>query len=192
MTDDWMADDVVVGSMDSDEGDITVKNIQNEDKATEVKIVGIALPITEMTDDWMSVDIAVGSIDSEDEEDNKTIANLSSHNSYADIAAKEATVSQPTHLEVATNASKLASSKTLVINVEEKLYQEDTNFADEDGFIKVTTRKDKRERSTSIRLSQSIQEDFTNESEKTNINKKPFTEELIGNLAKDSFSNIGY
>merc|ERR1712032_1284450 len=68
MTDDWMDDDVAMGSMDSeeeeegpetDEGHVK-KIVENEviqkvetKKSEETKAPGIALPITEMTDDWM-------------------------------------------------------------------------------------------------------------------------------------------
>merc|ERR1712032_996541 len=67
MTDDWMDDDVAMGSMDSeeeeegpktDEGHVK-KIVENEviqkvetKKSEETKAPGIALPITEMTDDW--------------------------------------------------------------------------------------------------------------------------------------------
>merc|ERR1719300_1431491 len=83
MTDDWMDDDVAMGSMDSEEeeegpktdkGHVETK-IENEviqkveaKKSEETKAQGIALPITEMTDDWMDDDVAMGSMDSEEEE----------------------------------------------------------------------------------------------------------------------------
>merc|ERR1711874_65199 len=78
MTDDWMDDDVAIGSMDSEEEDEgpetdkghVEKRIENEviqevetKKSEETKAPGIALPITEMTDDWMDDDVAMGSMD---------------------------------------------------------------------------------------------------------------------------------
>merc|ERR1712007_211194 len=84
MTDDWMDDDVAMGSMDSEEeaegpekGKIHVeKRIEDEvvqksetKKSEETKAPSIALPITEMTDDWMDDDVAMGSMDSEEEEE---------------------------------------------------------------------------------------------------------------------------
>merc|ERR1712222_6975 len=58
MTDDWMDDDVAMGSMDSEEEEEDTeedKGIQKSEtkKSEEKKAPGIALPITEMTDDWM-------------------------------------------------------------------------------------------------------------------------------------------
>merc|ERR1719341_1944194 len=86
MTDDWMDDDVAIGSMDSDgeeqeqetdKGHVE-KKIADEvtqksetKKAEEKKAPGIALPITEMTDDWMDDGAAFGSIDSEEEDTEK-------------------------------------------------------------------------------------------------------------------------
>merc|ERR1712212_878053 len=84
MTDDWMDDDVAIGSMDSEEEDEgpetdkghVEKRIENEviqevetKKSEETKAPGIALPITEMTDDWMDDDVAIGSMDSEEEDE---------------------------------------------------------------------------------------------------------------------------
>merc|ERR1712198_260094 len=84
MTDDWMDDDVAMGSMDSEEeedgpktdkGHVETK-IENEaiqkvetKKSEDTKAQGIALPITEMTDDWMDDDVAIRSMDSEEEKE---------------------------------------------------------------------------------------------------------------------------
>jgi len=81
MTDDWMDDDVAIGSMDSEEEEgsktdkehvekIEDKVVQKFEtkKSEEKKAPGIDLPITEMTDDWMDDGAAFGSIDSEDED----------------------------------------------------------------------------------------------------------------------------
>merc|ERR1712032_1700672 len=75
MTDDWMDDDVAMGSMDSEEEegpkrieDEVVQKVETK-KSEETKAPGIALPITEMTDDWMDDDVAMVSMDSEEEEE---------------------------------------------------------------------------------------------------------------------------
>merc|ERR1712226_1446085 len=79
MTDDWMDDDIAIGSIDSDEDENESKTntvnelqgplskeakvqepeVEEEAKKTETKVAGINLPITEMTDDWMDDDIAI-------------------------------------------------------------------------------------------------------------------------------------
>merc|ERR1712156_686579 len=84
MTDDWMDDDVAIGSIDSDEDEEVPNTDINSlektkdkespqkmeiDKSDAKKAPGIALPITEMTDDWMDDDVAIGSIESDDEEE---------------------------------------------------------------------------------------------------------------------------
>merc|ERR1712130_879191 len=79
MTDDWMDDDMAMGSMDSEEEEETSEgHVEKiiEDKViqkseTEKRAPGIALPITEITDDWMDDGDAFGSIDSEDEDNEK-------------------------------------------------------------------------------------------------------------------------
>merc|ERR1711962_62160 len=84
MTDDWMDDDVAIGSIESDEAEETPHSDQgsmeetkieeaaqqsDKNKSEEKKAPGITLPITEMTDDWMDDGEALGSMDSEDEEE---------------------------------------------------------------------------------------------------------------------------
>merc|ERR1712210_279983 len=104
-TDDWMDDDVTMGSMDSEEEEGTETNkghaekivveevIQKSEtkKSEEKKAPGIALPITEMTDDWMDDDAAFGSIDSEDEDAEKQSNLALPQPSYASIASHEVT-----------------------------------------------------------------------------------------------------
>merc|ERR1712156_938493 len=83
MMDDWMDDDVAIGSIDSDEDEevpntdmSSIEKTKDEEspqkmeinKSDAKKAPGIALPITEMTDDWMDDDVAIGSIESEEEE----------------------------------------------------------------------------------------------------------------------------
>merc|ERR1712156_1128242 len=86
MTDDWMDDDVAIGSIESDDEEETPHTDQGSteetkieeaaqqsdtNKSEEKKAPGITLPITEMTDDWMDDGAAFGSMESEDEDDGK-------------------------------------------------------------------------------------------------------------------------
>merc|ERR1712203_1046377 len=189
MTDDWMDDDVAMGSMDSEEEEEGTdtnkghveKRIEDEviqksvtEKSEEKKAPGIALPITEMTDDWMDDGDAFGSIDSEDEDvekqENKKEDDLvnkateESHQpnlalpqpSYASIASHEVIqAAQEPELPTTDEVVVLKSGKSLplVVNVEEKT-DSDEDLKDSEGFEEVTTRKLKRERKHSKRVSQ--------------------------------------
>merc|ERR1712012_828075 len=86
MTDDWMDDDVAIGSIESDDEEETPHTEQGSTEETKIeesaqqsdtkkseekKAPGIALPIAEMTDDWMDDGSAFGSMESDDEDDGK-------------------------------------------------------------------------------------------------------------------------
>merc|ERR1712130_291262 len=206
MTDDWMDDGEALGSMDSeDEADATKseeKHVEESPKSEEkTKPSGIDLPITEMTDDWMDDDVAIGSIDSEDEDIGTTNTkqegihqtNLAlPQPSYASIASHEVTQAArepelPTTDEVVV--LKPGKSLPLVVNVEEKT-DSDEDLKDSEGFEEVTTRKLKRERKHSKRVSlcddepyadnEAKQSEDTTKSEEKHVEEPPKHQKASG------------
>merc|ERR1712032_1227185 len=176
MTDDWMDGGDAFGSIDSEDEDVEKQETKKEDdlvtKSTEETVAvkpkpsGIDLPISEMTDDWMDDDVAIGSIDSEDEDlgstKNKQQEGSNQPNlalpqpSYASIASHEVTqTAQEPELPTTDEVVVLKSGKSLplVVNVEEKADSEE-DMKDSEVFEEVTTRKLKRERKHSKRVSQ--------------------------------------
>merc|ERR1712192_193292 len=170
MTDNWMDDGDAFGSIDSEDEDVEKQESKKEDdlvtKSAEESVgakpkpSGIDLPISEMTDDWMDDDVAIGSLDSEDEDlgTTKTIqANLAlPQPSYASIASHEVTqAAEEPELPTTDDVVVLKSGKSLplVVNVEEKTDSEE-DLKDSEGFEEVTTKKLKRERKLSKRVSQ--------------------------------------
>merc|ERR1712192_284652 len=177
MTDNWMDDGDAFGSIDSEDEDVEKQESKKEDDlvtksaeesaAEKPKPSGIDLPISEMTDDWMDDDVAIGSIDSEDEDEDlgptKTKkegspqANLAlPQPSYASIASHGVTqTAQEPELPTTDDVFVLKSGKSLplVVNVEEKTDSEE-DLKDSEGFEEATTRKLKRERKLSKRVSQ--------------------------------------
>merc|ERR1719295_853473 len=175
MTDDWMDDGDAFGSIDSEDEDNEKQENKKEDDivseskeetvAVKPKPSGIDLPISEMTDDWMDDDVAIGSIDSEDEDLGPTKTKQEgSHQSnlalpqpsYASIASHEVTqAAKEPELPTTDEVVVLKSGKSLplVVNVEEKTDSEE-DLKDSEGFKEVTTRKSKRERKHSKRVSQ--------------------------------------
>merc|ERR1712222_273934 len=175
MTDDWMDDGDAFGSIDSEDEDVEKQETKKEDelvtKSTEETVAvkpkpsGIDLPISEMTDDWMNDDVAIGSIDSEDEDLGSTKTKQEGSNqpnltlpqpSYASIASHEVTqTAQEPELPTTDEVVVLKSGKSLplVVNVEEKADSEE-DMKDSEVFEEVTTRKLKRERKHSKRVSQ--------------------------------------
>merc|ERR1711874_280421 len=161
-------------------GDITVNKeepaVKEDAKAVENKPGGIALPITEMTDDWMDDDVAIGAMDSDEDEEEKRKDTVKTspqplaltQPSYASIASHETPQSVldkelPAPPEVVI--LKEASSKPLVINVEEKPVTEEEKVRDMEGFVEVSTKKIKKERRRSRKISQDEKEEETCEKE---------------------------
>merc|ERR1719234_691606 len=116
----------------------------------------------------MDDDVAIGTIDSEDEDEDsgttKTKQKEGSHQqnlalpqpSYASIASHEVTqAAQEPELPTTDEVVVLKSGKSLplVVNVEEKRNSEE-DLKDSEGFEEVATRKLKRERKHSKRVSQ--------------------------------------
>merc|ERR1719234_2164367 len=116
----------------------------------------------------MDDDVAIGTIDSEDEDEDsgttKTKQKEGSHQqnlalpqpSYASIASHEVTqAAQEPELPTTDEVFVLKSGKSLplVVNVEEKTDSEE-DVKDSEGFEEVTTKKLKRERKHSKRVSQ--------------------------------------
>merc|ERR1719209_1764885 len=166
-------------------------------KSEEKKAPGIALPITEMTDDWMDDDVAIGSIDSEDEDSGTTKTKQEgSHQSnlalpqpsYASIASHEVTQpAQEPELPTTDEVVVLKSGKSLplVVNVEEKT-DSDEDLKDSEGFEEVTTRKLKRERKHSKRVSQCDDEPSADKEANESKDKKEGSSKEGDAVATDS------
>jgi hypothetical protein len=123
----------------------------NISKPTETKNTGISLPIAEMTDNWMDDDV-IGSIESDEDEENQKSHNIADSQSplaltqpsYANIASLEVShAAMESELPSPGDiiAVKPATSKPLVINVEEKTVISEEGDVDSDGFRKVISRK---------------------------------------------------
>ena len=162
-----------------------------KDKITieQIKPAGFVLDIPEVIDSNIS---GVDNFDCvRDGEGSTTVTPLLS---YAAIASHEKQSTSTDHEDLTLHIFNRVSSKTVVINVEEKFKEEGDTDKDQEGFVEVVTRKDKRERRTSKRISQTehiIDSSVINEK---SINKILLTEthgncktEMLRNLSMESF-----
>eukprot|EP00092_Neocalanus_flemingeri_P009172 GFUD01009873.1.p1 GENE.GFUD01009873.1~~GFUD01009873.1.p1 ORF type:complete len:2234 (-),score=822.51 GFUD01009873.1:392-6148(-) len=133
-------------------------NVQNSTKNNEQRNSYAGLPIDNVTDAWMNDDL--GSLDSEEEEENKPLALTAP--SWAGIASK-AGVSGSSDPELPLPSEivplKPAKPETLVIEAEGEEILFDEMEVDKEGFETVTSRKIKRERKNSKRISVSVDEE---------------------------------
>ena len=155
----------------------------------QIKPVGPILDIPEVTD------ISNSGVDNFDlfldGEGSTTIAPLLS---YAAMASHEKQSTSTDQKDLTVHVSNRVSSKTVVLNVEEKFKEECDPEEDQEGFVKVATRKDKRERRASQRISQTEHTIDSSDISKESISKVLLKEthsncntEMLRNLSMESF-----
>eukprot|EP00090_Calanus_glacialis_P016241 TRINITY_DN25465_c0_g1_i1.p1 TRINITY_DN25465_c0_g1~~TRINITY_DN25465_c0_g1_i1.p1 ORF type:complete len:1826 (-),score=521.33 TRINITY_DN25465_c0_g1_i1:410-5347(-) len=162
-SDEWMNDDV--GTIESGSEDEVEQNQKNEkivpetkkEQNTEQRKSYAGLPTDTVTDVWMNDDL--GSLDSEEEEEAKPLALTAP--SWAGVASKTSvTGAVATELPQPPKIVSLKSSKsdTLILEADGEDKIPDDVEMDSEGFKEALSRKGKRERKLSKRISVSLEE----------------------------------
>jgi len=207
-SDAWMDDGILeIESKSENEGEknsINAKDNENQLHKTNTKETG--LPMNDASDAWMNDDVGTIDSDSEVELEESHISDQKENviqqikplslmaPSWAGIASKSPSSSKIPDLPNAPElvALKSSTSQTLIIESNEKAVVDD-NELDEEGFEIAISRKSKRERKISKRISLSLDEGENNQDIKEIDNsaaiKSKSEDEMRSNIEQCKFDD---